>query len=56
VRYLVEKERAPIDEGLFERVAQMMRIGQKTLISRLYYEAEDSFRRVGNVGPNPKGE
>jgi hypothetical protein len=41
---------------LFERIGQKTRIGGKTLISELYYEAEVDFRRVGTVGPNPKGE
>jgi hypothetical protein len=45
VRQLHE-EGAPIDSGLFERVGRETGLGEKTVISELYYKVEQLVRRM----------
>jgi hypothetical protein len=40
-----ERENAPIDGALFERVGRELGIGGKTLVSKLYYSVDHALRR-----------
>jgi hypothetical protein len=46
VRYFHEGEGRPIDDGLFEHIGEMTRLGKTTTIKKLYYKAERAMRRV----------
>ena len=46
VRWLHQREKRPIDNGLFEDVGTMMGVGGKTTTSKLYYEADRALDRV----------
>jgi hypothetical protein len=49
VRDLHEREGMPVDEALFERVANETGIGKKTLVSDLYYWIENARRRIATT-------
>ncbi len=46
VREIVEKEGAPIDDKLFERVGRETGLGGSTVIKGLYYQVERTLRRL----------
>jgi hypothetical protein len=54
VREIVEKEDAPIDDKLFERVGRESGLGGATVIKNAYYRVEKILRRLNQNGKPEK--